>query len=43
MAKMKGMGSIRTQLLEDVRNGRGCWELKEEAEDRKRAQKIVCS
>jgi hypothetical protein len=26
-------GRRRTQLLDDFRNGRRCWELKEEAED----------
>jgi hypothetical protein len=33
---MKGVGRRRTQLLDDLRNGRRYWELKEVAEDRKR-------
>ena len=33
--EVKGVG-IRTQLLDDLRNRRRYWELKEEAEDRKR-------
>ena len=36
MAEVKGVGRRRTQLLDDLRNGRRYWELKEEAEDRKR-------
>ena len=30
---MKGVGRRRTQLLDDLRNRRRYWELKEEAED----------
>ena len=35
---MKGVGRRRrrTQLLDDLRNRRGYWELKEKAEDRKK-------
>jgi hypothetical protein len=33
---MKGVGRRRTQLLNDLRNRRGYWELKEEAEDQNR-------
>ena len=33
---MKGEGRRRTQLLDDLRNRRRYWELKEEAEDRNR-------
>ena len=36
MTEVKGVGRIRTQLLNDLRNRRRNWELKEEAEDRKR-------
>ena len=36
MTEVKGVGRRRTQLLDDLRNRRRCWELKEEAEDRKR-------
>ena len=32
---MKGIGRRRNQLLDDLRNGRRYWELKEEAEDKK--------
>ena len=35
MTEVKGVGR-RTQLLDDLRNRRRYWELKEEAEDRKR-------
>jgi len=35
MMEVKGVGR-RTQLLDDLRNRRRYWELKEEAEDRKR-------
>ena len=35
MTEMKGVGRRRTQLLDDLRNRRRYWELKEEAEDRK--------
>ena len=35
MMEVKGVGR-RTQLLDDLRNRRSYWELKEEAEDRKR-------
>ena len=34
--KVKGVGRRRTQLLDDLRDRRRYWELKEEAEDRKR-------
>ena len=32
---MNGIGGRRTQLLDDLRNRRRYWELKEEAEDLK--------
>ena len=35
MTEVKGVGRRRTQLLDDLRNRRTYWELKEEAEDRK--------
>ena len=35
MTEVKGVGRIRTQLLDDLRNRRRYCELKEEAEDRK--------
>jgi hypothetical protein len=35
MMEVKGVGRRRTQLLEDLRNKRRYWELKEEAEDGK--------
>ena len=35
MTEVKGVGR-RTQLLDDLRNRRRYWELKEEAEDRNR-------
>ena len=35
MMEVKGVGK-RTQLLDDLRNRRWCWGLKEEDEDRKR-------
>ena len=35
MKEVKGVGSIKTQLLDDLRNRRKCWELKEGAEDKK--------
>ena len=34
--KWKEVGRRRTQLLDDLRNRRWCWELKEDAEDQKR-------
>ena len=34
--EVKGVGRRRTQPLDDLRNRRKIWELKEEAEDRKR-------
>ena len=34
--KVKEVGRRRTQLLDDLRNRRRYWELKEKAEDRKR-------
>ena len=36
MTKVKGVGRRRTQLLDDLRNRRWYWELKEEAEGKKR-------
>ena len=33
MTEVKGVGRRRTQLLDDLRNRRRYWELKEEAED----------
>ena len=36
ITEVKGVGRRRTQLLDDLRNRRRYWELKEEAEDRKR-------
>ena len=36
MAEIKGVGRRRTQLLDDSRNKRRHWEVKEETEDRKR-------
>jgi hypothetical protein len=36
MTEVKGVGRRKTQSLEDLRNRRRYWELKEEAEDRKR-------
>ena len=35
MTEVKGVGRRRTQPLDDLRNRRRNWELKEEAEDRK--------
>ena len=36
MTEVRGVGRRRTQLLDYFRNRRRYWELKEEAEDRKR-------
>ena len=36
MTDVKGVGRRRTHVLDDLRNRRRYWELKEEAEDRKR-------
>ena len=36
LPEVKNTGVNRTQLLDDLRNRRRYWELKEEAEDRKR-------
>ena len=36
MTEGKGVGRTRTQLLDDLRNRGKYWELKEEAEDRKK-------
>jgi hypothetical protein len=36
MTEVKGVGRRRTQLLNDLRNRRKYWELKEEAEVKKR-------
>ena len=36
MMEVKGVGRTRTQVLDDMRNRRKYWELKEEAEDRNR-------
>ena len=33
--EMKGVGRRRTQLLDDLRNRRKYWEIKDETEDRK--------
>ena len=33
MMEVNGVGRRRTQLLDDLKNGRRYWELKEEAED----------
>ena len=35
MTEVRGVGRRRTQLLDDLRNRRRYWELKEEAEDGK--------
>jgi hypothetical protein len=35
ITEVKGVGRRRIQLLDDLRNRRRYWELKEEAEDRK--------
>jgi hypothetical protein len=34
MAEVKGVGSRRTHILDDFRNRRIYWELKEEVKDR---------
>jgi hypothetical protein len=36
MTEMKGVGRRRTQLLDDLRNRRRYWKLKNQAEDRNR-------
>ena len=36
MTEVKGVGRRRTQLLDNMRNRRRYWEVKEDAEDRKR-------
>ena len=36
MTEVNGVGRRRTQLLDDLRNRRRYWDLKEEYEDRKR-------
>ena len=36
MTEVRGVGRRRTQLLDDLRDRRRYWELKKEAEDRKR-------
>ena len=41
MTEVKGVGRRRTQFLDDLRNRRRHWELKEEAEDRKRTETTV--
>ena len=38
--KVKGVGKRRTQLLDDLRNRRRYWELKEEVEYRNRCLSI---
>ena len=38
--EVKGVGRGRTLLLDDLRNRRRYWELKEEAEDRKRWRRL---
>ena len=39
--EVKGIGRRRTQLLDDLGNRRKYWELKEEAEDRKRYKHFI--
>ena len=39
MTELKGVGRIRTHVLDDLRNRRRYWELKEEAEDRERCKR----
>jgi hypothetical protein len=39
MLEAKRIGRRRTELLDDLRNRRIYWELKEEAEDRKRRKR----
>ena len=39
MTEVKGVGRRRTKLLDDLRNRRKFWELKERAEDRKKERK----
>ena len=39
MTEVKGVGRRRAQLLDDLRNRSRYWELKEEAEDRKRKER----
>ena len=36
LMEVKGVGRRRTPFLDDLRNRRWCWELKEEPEDRKK-------
>jgi hypothetical protein len=36
VTELKGVGRRKTQFLDDLRNRRRYWEIKEEAEDRKR-------
>ena len=40
-AEMKGIGRRITQLLDNLKNRRRYWELKEEAEDRNRWKKFI--
>ena len=39
MTDVKGARKRRTKFLDDLRNRRRCWELKEEAEDQKRRKR----
>ena len=39
MMKVKGLGRRITQLLDDLRNRRRYWELKEEADNRKKRKR----
>ena len=41
ITEMTGVGRRRTQLLDDLRNRRRYWELKEEAENRKKIETTV--
>jgi hypothetical protein len=41
LTEVKGVGRRRTQLLDDLRNRRRYWELKEEAEDKKKIETTV--
>ena len=41
MMEVEGVETRRTQLLDDLRNNRRYWELKEEAEDKKKMETTV--
>jgi hypothetical protein len=41
MKEVKGVGRRRTQLLDDLKNMRRYWELKEEAQDRKKWRQFI--